>query len=102
MRPGVNNPRLKMKPKTKRKSATNKTSRHSPVAHQRLVSRRHRVTFYINPDDLDGQQLVMPGLADDAGLIIAAGHFGCGDKPITTRSRMVTEQYLKALPEYDG
>ena len=38
MQPGVNNPRLKMKPKTKRKPAANKTASDSPVAHQRLVS----------------------------------------------------------------
>lgn len=37
MQPGVNNPRLKMNPKTKRKPAANKTASDSPVAHQRLV-----------------------------------------------------------------
>lgn len=68
---------------------------------QRVVS-RHRVTFYINPNDPDGQKLVMPGLVDDDSLQIAAGHFGCSKKRITTRSRMVTNKYLNELPEYDG
>lgn len=33
MQPGVNNPRLKMNPKTKRKPETNKTASDSPVSH---------------------------------------------------------------------
>lgn len=37
MQPGVNSPRLKMKPKTKLKPVRNKTASGSPVAHQRLV-----------------------------------------------------------------
>lgn len=69
---------------------------------RRLVSRRHRVTKYINPDDPDGTKLVLPGLMDDDSLKIAAGHFGCEPERITTRSLMVTDKYLNELPEYDG
>ena len=69
---------------------------------QRVVSRRHRVTKYINPDDPDGTKLVLPGLVDDESLKIAAGHFGCEPERITTRSVMVTDRYLNSLPEYDG
>jgi hypothetical protein len=60
------------------------------------------VTFYTNPNDPDGQRLVLPGLEDDASLQIAAQHFGCSKKRIITRSRMVTDKYLNSLPEYDG
>jgi hypothetical protein len=63
---------------------------------------KHRVTFYINPDDVDGQKLVLPGLQDEIGIKTAAGHFGCEKSRIITRSRMVTDKYIKSLPEYDG
>ncbi len=49
-----------------------------------------------------GQTLVMSGLQDDAGMELAAGHFGCEKDKITTRSRLVTDEYINSLPEYDG
>ena len=69
---------------------------------QRMVSRRHRVSIYINPNDPDGTKLVLPGLVDDDSLKLAASYFGCAKRRIITRSRMVTDIYLNELPEYDG
>jgi hypothetical protein len=85
---------------TKSKAKNRKRGRQLRV--QRVVSRRHRVSEYINPKDPDGQRLVMPGLVDDDSLKIAADHFGCRKSRIKTRSKMVTDDYLNALPEYDG
>jgi hypothetical protein len=86
-----------------------KTKKNSRKSHSRrslhgVVSRPplNRVSVYTNPDDPDGTKLVMPGLVDERSLELAAGHFGCDKDRITTRSRMVTDKYLEALPEYEG
>lgn len=67
-----------------------------------MKNKQYLVTEYINPNDPDGQKLIIPNIVNENDLNIAASHFGCNKNNIITRNLTMTNEDLNKLPEYEG